>query len=720
MNMNTLIDPLNDAQKTAVTSLAAHQLVLAGAGSGKTRVLVHRIAWLIKNQNISPYSILAVTFTNKAANEMRHRIENLLGYPAQAMWVGTFHGIAYRLLRKHWQEAGLVENFQILDSDDQARLIKRMIKHLKLDEANWPVKQAQWFINHHKDQGLRPQHIDDHRDFSTATLLSIYSEYQKTCEKTGLVDFAELLLRSHELWLQQPDLLAHYQQRLQYILVDEFQDTNKIQYAWIRMLAGGQGHIMIVGDDDQSIYGWRGANTANIQRFCKDYPDTEIVRLEQNYRSTNTILKAANAIISSNQQRMGKQLWTEGPKGHLIQLYQAFNEIDEARFIVHQIQELKPKVGKYQDIAILYRSNAQSRVLEEALIHAQVPYRIYGGLRFFERAEIKDALAYCRLCFHHDDDAAFERIINMPTRGIGERTLMMLRELAQQKNCSLWQACHLLIESGELSARANNAVQQFINLITGLAEENSARLLEEQVDSIIKQTGLLSHYRQEKGEKGQFRVDNLEELVNAAMQFRLNEGDNQGSMQTFLANAALEIGEQQSPEHEDYVQLMTLHSAKGLEFPIVFMCGLEQGLFPHYLCLDDQSQLEEERRLCYVGITRSMQMLFITYAERRRMYNRDQEHAPSCFINEIPQELIHPIRFTRQVQLPRYSRDQEFTRIRDPDSRFQIGHMVRHPMFGEGIITDFEGRGASARVQVKFDRQGIKWLVLSHAPLEHA
>jgi DNA helicase II / ATP-dependent DNA helicase PcrA len=718
--MNDLINTLNDAQKLAVTSEAAQQLILAGAGSGKTRVLVHRLAWLITNKHISPYQILAVTFTNKTAHEMQQRVENLLNHQTSGMWIGTFHGIAHRLLRKHWHEAGLVENFQIIDSADQQRLIKRIINNLQLDETHWPAKQAQWFINQQKDQGIRAQHVENYNDFFTENMLSIYTAYQDLCTQSGLVDFAELLLRSHELWLNNPEILAHYQQRLRYLLVDEFQDTNAVQYAWLRLLAGDQGNIMIVGDDDQSIYGWRGADASNIQRFCHDYPQAETIRLEQNYRSTRTILNAANAVIAENQQRLGKNLWTEGAKGEPIQCYQAFNEIDEARFIVHQIEKLFPQTGQYQHIAILYRSNAQSRVIEDALIHAQISYRIYGGLRFFERAEIKDTLAYCRLCIHHDDDTAFERILNLPTRGIGERTLMELRTIAQQQPCSLWQASQIFMHNDTFSARARKAVEQFIHLIAQLTEENRDKLLDEQINHTIQQSGLINHYQREKGETGQFRIDNLEELVNAAAQYRLDNGGNQGSMTEFLAHTTLEVGDSQTSEHNDYVQLMTLHSAKGLEFPIVFMCGMEQELFPRNSAFEDPKRFEEERRLCYVGITRAMHTLYITYAKRRRLYQKNSDHTPSCFIQEIPREFIHHIRFTQQAQPMQQYNKTAHPALREANSRFHIGQNVTHPSFGDGIITGVEGQGASTRVQVKFHHQGSKWLVLSHAPLEPA
>jgi DNA helicase-2/ATP-dependent DNA helicase PcrA len=728
METESLIGTLNDAQSQAVTAPLENILVLAGAGSGKTRVLTHRIAWLLENQSCSPFNILAVTFTNKAANEMRGRIESLLGYSTQSMWVGTFHGIAHRLLRTHWQEAGLEENFQIMDSDDQYRSIRRIVTAMGLDEKQWSPKQIQWFINAKKDEGLRPQHIKDNGDLHTRTLVRIYQQYEEICQRSGLIDFAELLLKAHELWQSRPDVLLHYQERFKHILVDEFQDTNAIQYAWISAIAK-KGCLMAVGDDDQSIYGWRGAKIENMQKLEKDFSSLKTIRLEQNYRSTGNILKAANILISKNSDRLGKNLWTQDGDGEPISLYAAFNEFDEARFIVDSIKDYYRKNNAYLDCAILYRSNAQSRVLEEALIQSGIPYRIYGGLRFFERAEIKDALSYLRLVANRHDDGAFERIINMPTRGIGETTLSALRSHAREHQISLWKSAEIIIENKELTARASNAVLQFLRLIETIDQETKDLSLSELTEHILHASNLLNHYRNEKGEKGQTRIENLEELISATKQFQ-DEGNNSLDMSplsAFLTHAALESGEKQSEASSDYVQLMTLHSAKGLEFPIVFLAGLEEGLFPHQLSMEDPQKLMEERRLCYVGMTRAMKKLFITYAETRRLHGNETYHRPSRFIREMPNEILEEVRLRTQISRPVYtSKNYTFkantqeTRIREvqDESGLRLGQRVTHPIFGEGIILNYEGQGAHARVQVKFSQVGAKWLVAAYAKLE--
>ena len=621
MDVSDLLDPLNDAQRDAVTTPPGPVLVVAGAGSGKTRVLVHRIAWLIRVEGASPYGVLAVTFTNKAAAEMRGRIEQLLGIPVGGMWVGTFHNLAHRLLRTHWREAELPQSFQILDADDQYRLVRRLLKSLELDEAKWPPRQVQWFINGRKEEGLRPQHIDARGDMFTAQMLRVYQAYEETCRRAGLVDFAELLLRAHELLRDRADILAHYRQRFQHLLVDEFQDTNSLQYAWLRLLAGERANLFAVGDDDQSIYGWRGARIENIQRFSKDFPGTRILRLEENYRSTRTILAAANALIAHNSGRLGKELWTRGEQGEPILVYAAFNEFDEARFIVERIQRWAEAGHRRSEAAILYRSNAQSRVLEEALLTAGMPYRIYGGLRFFERAEIKDTLAYLRLIANPHDDASFERVVNTPTRGIGERTVAAVREQARARQRSMFDASAALIQSSLLPARALSAMNVFIQLIERLTAETASLELGEKVEHVIQHSGLLEHYRKEKGEAGQTRVENLEELVNAARQFQGEEDSELDPLSAFLTHAALEAGEGQAGEWEDCVQLMTLHSAKGLEFPLVFLTGLEEGLFPHERSLTEPGRLEEERRLCYVGMTRAQERLCLTHASSRKRWS---------------------------------------------------------------------------------------------------
>ena len=724
MDISHLLNSLNDAQRQAVTAAPGQQLVLAGAGSGKTRVLVHRIAWLVEVEKASPWSILSVTFTNKAAAEMRQRIEQLLGISPQGMWVGTFHGLAHRLLRAHWREAGLAEQFQILDSDDQLRLVKRVIRELGLDENQWAPRQAQWWINGQKDEGLRPQHIQAAGDLFLTTMLRIYTAYEQACARAGVVDFAELLLRSLELWRDNQPLREQYQARFRHMLVDEFQDTNAVQYAWLRLIAGNSPSLMVVGDDDQSIYGWRGARIENIQQFQQDYPSAELIRLEQNYRSTATILKAANALITNNAGRMGKELWTDGTDGEPIALYAGFNEQDEARFIVDRISEAIGEGMTRSEIAILYRSNAQSRVLEEALLRAAIPYRIYGGQRFFERAEIKNAMAYMRLIANRGDDGALERIINIPTRGIGDKTLEALREHARQQDVSLWQAgCDLLDNKG-LPGRAANAVQAFMQLIEQLTERVEGVPLYSMAQQVIEHSGLLAFHEKEKGEKAQARVENLEELVSAARAFEnemVDDEEDGDVLLAFLAHASLEAGETQADRFEDSVQLMTLHSAKGLEFPLVFLAGVEEGLFPHKMSLEEPGRLEEERRLAYVGITRAMQQLIITWAETRRLYGSETFNKVSRFVREIPADLIREVRMGNQVSRPfgpAKGKGSMFAQEATESTGFTLGQRVMHSLFGEGVVLNYEGHGAQARIQVNFDDEGSKWLMVSYAKLE--
>ncbi|ACX89886.1 DNA helicase II [Pectobacterium parmentieri WPP163] len=718
MDVSDLLDGLNDKQRAAVAAPRSNLLVLAGAGSGKTRVLVHRIAWLLSVENCSPYSIMAVTFTNKAAAEMRHRINHLIGTSQGGMWIGTFHGLAHRLLRAHHMDANLPQDFQILDSDDQLRLLKRLIRALNLDEKQWPPRQAMWFINGKKDEGLRPQHIESYGNPIEQTWQRVYQAYQEACDRAGLVDFAELLLRAHELWLNKPHVLNHYRERFTNILVDEFQDTNRIQYAWIHMLAGDSAKVMIVGDDDQSIYGWRGAQVENIQLFLKDFAGAETIRLEQNYRSTSNILKAANALIAHNGGRLGKNLWTDGVEGEPISLYCAFNELDEARYVVNRIKAWQENGGALKDNAILYRSNAQSRVLEEALLQQSMPYRIYGGMRFFERQEIKDSLSYLRLIANRNDDAAFERVVNTPTRGIGDRTLDVVRQTARDRQLTLWQATRALLQEKVLAGRAAASLQRFIELIDALAYETSELPLHVQTDRAIKDSGLWSMYEQEKGEKGQARVENLEELVTATRQFSYQEEDQDlMPLQAFLSHAALEAGEGQADANQDAVQLMTLHSAKGLEFPQVFIVGMEEGMFPSQMSLDEGGRLEEERRLAYVGVTRAMEKLTITYAESRRLYGKEAYHRPSRFVGELPEECVEEVRLRASVSRP-VNHQRLGTPITQNDSGYKLGQRVRHAKFGEGTIVNLEGSGDHARLQIAFQGQGIKWLVAAYARLE--
>lgn len=716
MDVTPIIENLNEVQKQAVTAPLADFLILAGAGSGKTRVLVHRIAWLIQVENIYPSSLLAVTFTNKAANEMRGRIENLLGISTQGMWVGTFHSLAHRLLRMHWQAAGLVETFQVLDSDDQYRLIRRIVREMNLDENQWAPKQIQWFINGEKDKGTRPKEIKAQNDLYLKTMQRIYQQYELACSQAGLVDFAELLLRAYELWKNNPAILSHYQQRFKQILVDEFQDTNGIQYQWLKLLKNEENFLMAVGDDDQSIYGWRGARIENIHELLREYPKIKIIRLEQNYRSTKNILNAANALIHQNSGRMGKDLWTSGHEGHLIQVYQAFNELDEARYIVNVAKQWIEHGNKREDIAILYRSNAQSRVLEEAFIQAGIPYRVYGGLRFFDRAEIKDALAYLRLIHYSNDDAAFERIINTPTRGIGNATLDTLRNYARDLQMPLWQATLETIEKKLVSGRAVNALQNFIDLITQLKEVIKEFSLSASMEYVIEGSGLINHYHKEKGEAGRARIENLQELVSATKQFN-NEDESMTDMQAFLSHAALEGGESQGHRFEDCIQLMTLHSAKGLEFPLVIIAGMEEGLFPHQMSFEEPGRLEEERRLCYVGITRAMQQLYLTFADNRRLYGREVYHKASRFIREIPKQYLQEVRLKTEISRPGMISSVHKPSALKPyftnDTGFKIGDIVTHKKFGEGTVLAYEGSGEQARIQVNFKNTGSKWLIAS-------
>ena len=719
MDVTSILDPLNAAQREAVSSTDKHLLVLAGAGSGKTRVLVHRIAWLVQVENISPHSILGVTFTNKAAKEMRGRLENMLGASVSNMWVGTFHGLAHRLLKLHWKDAGLPQNFQILDSDDQLRTVKRVYRLLGIDDSKWPYRQAQSFINKQKDDGLRSKNMPPADDPYQRIMTQIYVAYEDTCVRSGMVDFGELLLRAYELWSQNPALLCHYQQRFDQILVDEFQDTNAIQYAWLRLLAGDSVRITAVGDDDQSIYGWRGAKVENILNFNHDYPETTIVRLEQNYRSTKNILSAANAVISHNTDRLGKNLWTEEIEGEPISLYASFNEHDEARFISGTIDDWVKNGGMRDEVSVLYRSNAQSRVLEEALLRAQIPYRIYGGQKFYERQEIRNALAYLRLVVNRNDDAAFERIVNTPTRGIGDKTIEVLRGLARGENISMWDAVKLAISGKNFTGRALSAVQAFMDLINKLDKNFSDLSLPDQTDSVVTESGLIDFYRREKGDRGQSRIENLEELVVACRAFEPDDAE-QSALPQFLDQAALDAGDKQAGENEDAVQLMTLHSSKGLEFSIVFLAGMEENLFPHKMSIEDPVRLEEERRLAYVGITRAMKKLYLTFAESRQQYGTESYNTVSRFVRDIPTEHIEEIRLGGKITSPTSYAKKSVSQFSDEgtDTGLKLGQRVIHKVFGEGVILNFEGNGPNARIQVNFSNNGSKWLVQSYAKLE--
>ena len=715
MDVSHIIDDLNDAQRAAVSAPPGSTLVLAGAGSGKTRVLVHRIAWLVQVEGLSPWGILAVTFTNKAAREMKQRIERLLGQPVGGMWVGTFHGLAHRLLRAHWQEAGLAQGFQILDADDQQRLVRRVIREMGLDDAKWPPRQAQWFINQQKDEGLRAEHLDAGGDPYQRQMIAIYREYEAACRRAGSVDFAELLLRAHELWRDRADVLHGYRERFGAILVDEFQDTNSIQYAWLRLLAGDRDRLFVVGDDDQSIYGWRGARVENIRDFQRHFPAAQVVRLEQNYRSTGNILNAANAVIAHNPTRLGKQLWTEDGDGEPIRVYGAFNEVDEARFVADRIGQAVEQGRQRSECAILYRTTAQSRLFEEALLQAGLPYRVYGGLRFFERAEIKDALAYLRLLANRHDDPSFERAVNQPPRGIGPRTLDAVRAHARDFGCSLWQAAGDLLRGGAMAPRAASALRGFLDLVETAAAESDGLELVAQAEAAIAGSGLPAHFAKGRDGKGQDRIENLEELVNAARRFEAGDDTDLSPLDAFLAHAALEAGDTQGDDHDDCVQLMTLHSAKGLEFPLVFIGGVEEGLFPHGMSADDPTRLEEERRLCYVGMTRAMSQLFLTYAESRRLHGSEHYPVPSRFLREIPAGLVEEVRARPAVSRP-YGAAGGLDAAQEATG-FWLGQRVQHPKFGEGIVLNAEGQGNGARVQINFEDVGAKWLVVAYANL---
>lgn len=712
MDVSYILDGLNDAQREAVTAPPGPVLVLAGAGSGKTRVLTHKVAWLVAVDGVSPHGILAVTFTNRAAAEMRSRIERILGNPVGGMWTGTFHGLSHRLLRMHWREAGLPQAFQILDSEDQARLLRRILKNLNLDEAYWPPKQAQYFINNHKEEGRRPADLGEFHDPTQRELKRIYVAYEETCKRSGLVDFAELLLRAFELIRDNEAIRTHYQNRFQHVLVDEFQDTNGIQYRWLKQFAGSHRRLFAVGDDDQSIYGWRGAKVENILGFEKDYGGAKVIRLEQNYRSTGNILKAANAVIENNDGRLGKKLWTADKDGEPIYLFTAYNEYDEARFVVERTRDWVAQGHPRASVAVLYRSNAQSRVFEEILIQERMPYRVYGGLRFFERQEIKDALAYLRLVASRHDDPSFDRVSNVPTRGLGSKTIDAVRELAKRDSLSLWEASLRLLAENQLPARASQALKGFLDLIERLASETATLGLAEQIEHVTTVSGLIDHYKKEKGEKGEARLENLDELITAGRGFHFDEAEGLDPLSSFLAHAALEAGEGEAEKWEDCVQLMSLHSAKGLEFPLVFLTGLEEGLFPHQRSLEEPGRLEEERRLCYVGMTRARERLVLSFSESRRLHGTEHYTSPSRFLGEVPVELINEIRATAVL------RPKTSSAVATPTGMMRLGSRVRHAQFGDGVVMGVEGQGTQARVQVNFEGNGTKWLVLAYANLQ--
>ena len=737
-NKQSLLTDLNTEQKNAVTTDSQYTIVLAGAGSGKTRVLVHRIAWLCVEKNYSPNSIFAVTFTNKAAAEMQERIQALVGEGyLNGMWVGTFHGLTHRLLRMFSQQAKLPENFQLIDSEDQIRLIKRIFRELKIDEKQWSPKECANFISTQKEKGLRADNLKP-EDPKQVMWQTIYRDYQAICDRVGYVDFSELILRAYELLCNNENVLNYCRHRFSNILIDEFQDTNKIQYWLVKKLAGDTANVMIVGDDDQSIYSWRGANADNLQMFINDYPETEIIRLEQNYRSTGIILDTANKLIANNQNRLGKNLWTDSGDGEKISLYVGFNDIDEARFVVGQIKKYHDDGNNYASCAILYRNNVQSRIFEDTLLQAGVPYQIYGSIRFYERQEVKLALAYLRLLHDHDNDMAFETTVNTPTRGIGNVTLDKVRLCAKQNNISLWNACLMLIQKNALTERQRSGISRFLELMESIHVEVNELPFYKQLDAIIKLSGVLQMYEQEPGIKGQARLDNLEELVSSAEQFfRVNQDnviqDNETGktltvLESFLAFTSLESRD--VVNQQDSVQLMTLHSAKGLEFDNVFIVGLEEGIFPAQRSSQERDKMEEERRLAYVGITRARKFLTLSLSELRRLYGRDERNLPSRFLAELPVENLQEISyranltsfnndddtFTKDEQFYQDRKNSYIKKKKESDG-YTLGRKVKHNRFGEGTIVNLDGEGEHRRVQIAFVNEGVKWLVVKLANL---
>ena len=742
---SSLLSGLNPEQRAAVELPAQSALILAGAGSGKTRVLTTRIAYLISTGQVSPHGILAVTFTNKAAKEMVTRLSAMLPINTRGMWIGTFHGLCNRMLRAHYREANLPQTFQILDSGDQLSAIKRLMKAMGVDDEKYPPREMQNFISSSKEQGLRANEVEAYDPY-TRRKVEVFAEYDAQCQREGVVDFSELLLRCYELLSRNTSLREHYQERFKHILVDEFQDTNPLQYRWLKLLAGsgdyrkpppqsspgGRGGererqsstsaLFAVGDDDQSIYAFRGANVGNMQELLRDFHVENVIKLEQNYRSHGNILDAANALISNNRNRLGKNLWTAESGGEQLRVYEAATDVDEARFIVDEIQQLNREGVRLSEVALLYRSNAQSRVLEHALVSAGLSYRVYGGLRFFERQEVKHALAYLRLMENTDDDNALLRIINFPTRGIGARSIEQLQEAAKQYNTTLWDA----------AARAGGKVTTFVGLIESLRSATSGLPLPEIMDHVLQQSGLVAHYQNETGAKkreAEERLENLNELINAAALFvHENEDD---SLTAFLTHASLESGEHQAGDSEDALHLMTVHAAKGLEFHTVFITGLEEGLFPHQNSQNVDGGLDEERRLMYVAITRARRRLYLTFAQSRMLHGQTNYGMVSSFLRELPEALLHWI-------TPRVSARRTFATgshetnsyvsafaaspaapkpHASPDSVWRIGQRVFHQKFGEGVVTDTEGGGNEGRVQVNFKRAGSKWLALEYAKL---
>jgi len=719
MNLSEIIEGLNDKQHQSVTlDDQKNALILAGAGSGKTRVLTHRIAYLVTQKNIHIDAILAVTFTNKAAKEMRERLSMLLRRPIMSMWVGTFHGLAHRLLRTHYVQANLTQQFQILDQQDQFRIIKRLMKENNIDEAKFPVRKIQWFINQQKDEGIHPADIDAGYNYFIKQGIKVFEIYEDHCKANDLIDFAELLVRSYELLKNNVELLSHYQNRFKHVLVDEFQDTNTVQYQWIKLLSTNDNQVFCVGDDDQSIYGWRGAKIENIQKLEIDFHPIQTIRLEQNYRSTGNILGASNALIANNSNRLGKSLWTDSGAGDPIDVFEARTETDEADFVVSSIQKLLDEGASPNECAILYRSNAQSRAFEERLIKYNVPYIIYGGLRFFERAEIKDALCYLRLMENTEDSVAFERVVNFPTRGIGNATVEKVREFATNNHTSLFQAAITIVPT--LPTRASNALSGFIQLIEQMSDDAKHLDLSEKVALLIKESGLIHHYSNDKTDKAGSKKENLEELIAAAKQYNHEQDSEMNEVMGFISLASLDSsGDTSAPEHQN-VQLMTIHSAKGLEFPYVFLTGMEEDLFPSRQSKDEPHLMDEERRLCYVGMTRAMKKLTLSFAIKRFLHGQSLYAYPSRFLDEIPSEYLNSIKQKFGATAQNYKDDDIFNQDIEPEGQGQlsIGVTVKHAKFGFGTVLNFEGDGDSARIQIKFKKAGTKWLISSYANLE--
>jgi len=715
MELRYTLNDLNEAQRNAVCNLSKNCLVIAGAGSGKTRVLIQRILWLIEDNDYSPYSILAVTFTNKAAREIKSRLSNVLNIKIESMWVGTFHGICHRILRSNYHKVLLPKNFQVIDSEDQIRIVKRIMKENEIENSQIQPKQVAWYINKKKDQSLRSNKTKDD-DFITTQYNKIYKIYEDYCNKSGLVDFGEIILRTLELFQKNIETRKYYHNLFKTILIDEFQDTNTIQYDLIKILTSNDTSIFAVGDDDQSIYGWRGAKVENIKKLQKDFSGIKIFRLEQNYRSTGNILNAANSVILNNNSRMGKNLWTEDKSGDLIKIYSANDEIDEANFVVESIESLMQSNFKRNEISILYRSNAQSRVFEEKLISKGIPYKIYGGFRFFERSEIKDVIAYMRLAVNHNDDNSLERIINTPVRGIGEKTKKILRDFSKKEKISLFEAIPVALKNEKIfTKKASDSLNEFFNLINLIKNIFSKDDLPFQINEIINQTKIKSTYEKSKTEQSRSKLENLDELISAAQEFlNIDLEDNQTILDAFLTHTSLESGEGQGEEWDECVQLMTLHSSKGLEFPIVFMVGLEENLFPSRMSIEEDN-LEEERRLCYVGITRARKNLYLSYAQLRRQYGTENFCMPSRFLKEIPQEIVEEIGFNPRKFFDRNTHSN-LDNIYEGES--VIGKRVKHKKFGEGVVISSEGFESNTRVEVSFDNIGKKWLILAIANLE--